>query len=350
VEAIDRGLSVAVIERDERAKGASIRNFGHGYASAQSGDAAIYAHEARRRWLALADAAGFWARETGTLLVARLHEELDVIHEFAVDAASRARVLSSSDAQALAPIAGDALGALWTPSDFRVDPREAIPALTEWLATSQQVAFSWNTTVSGIERGRVSTSRGEYEADAIVIAVGHDLDRLLPETAESAQIERCTLQMLQVASPHTRPIEPALATGLALLRYSGFATCPSLPALRAKIEAERPELLQHEVNLLVTELPTGNLIVGDTHVYGPSSMPFREEQLDALLIDEAARLLGVPTLSVLERWQGVYAHSRGREFLVEMVTPGVLAVAVTSGIGMTTALGLAPRVLDELLV
>jgi len=155
--------------------------------------------------------------------------------------------------------------------------------------------------------------------------------------------------MLRVAAPSPRRIEPALATGLALLRYSGFGDCPSRDELRARYAAEQPELLEHEVNLLVTQQPDGDLLLGDTHRYALASDPFRDERLDELLLREGSALLGVDELTVRERWLGVYAWASGRESLVAAPSDGVRVVAVTSGIGMTTALGLAPRVLDDLL-
>ncbi|MGX7827876.1 hypothetical protein ACTG9Q_22590 [Actinokineospora sp. 24-640] len=63
---------------------------------------------------------------------------------------------------------------------------------------------------------------------------------------------------------------------------------------------------------------------------------------------EAARLLGVPDLAVRRRWTGVYASAPG-EFLTAAPHPTTRVVSVTSGIGMTTAFGLAPATLDDLL-
>jgi FAD dependent oxidoreductase TIGR03364 len=182
-----------------------------------------------------------------------------------------------------------------------------------------------------------------------VIAAGHDLDLLLPGVVEEHDVRRCTLQMLAVAAPDGRRIRPGLATGLALLRYSGFVGCPSLAELRRRYLSERPELLEHEVNLLVAQQPDGDLVLGDTHRYGQTADPFRDESLDQLLLTEGAHLLGVDRLDVRERWLGVYAHAPGREFLVSTPVERVRAIAVTAGIGMTTALGLAEHVLDDLL-
>ena len=57
-------------------------------------------------------------------------------------------------------------------------------------------------------------------------------------------------------------------------------------------------------------------------------------------------LFGRP-VRVRERWQGVYA-SAPEDFLVEAPADGVRVVAVTTGIGMTTGLGLGDAVIDEL--
>ena len=45
----------------------------------------------------------------------------------------------------------------------------------------------------------------------------------------------------------------------------------------------------------------------------------------------------------------MYAASPATDFLIAQPHPGARVVSVTSGIGMTTALGLAPTVLDQLL-
>jgi FAD dependent oxidoreductase TIGR03364 len=272
------------------------------------------------------------------------------MREFAAGFGPEVAVLTREEVLERVPVAADGIaGGLWAPLDCRVDPREAVPAIARWLAGAHGVRFAWGATVLGADPGRLHTSRGDVAADAIVLAAGHDLDRLLPGLAEEAGLERCALQMLRVAAPNGRAIAPAVLTGLALLRYRGFARCPSLPAVRERLARERPDLLAADVNLMLTQRPDGDLVIGDTHVYARTPAPFRDERLDDLVLAETEALLGSRRLRVRERWQGVYAHAPGRDFLVAAPAPGVRAVAVTSGIGMTTALGLAPRVLDDLL-
>ncbi|MFF3664550.1 TIGR03364 family FAD-dependent oxidoreductase [Microtetraspora malaysiensis] len=348
VDAVRRGLSVVVVERDEHAVGASVRNFGHGCVTAQDGPALEYALDARAAWIRLAKEAGFWVRECGTVVVARADDERAVLEEFRDRRGDQVRLLDRADVEARVPVGPDAVGGAWLPLDIRVNPREAVHALASWLA-AQGVRFLWGTAALTIEPGLVRTARGDVAATAVVLAAGHDLDRHFPDLADEAKVERCALQMLRVRAPWDRAVDPAVFSGFSLLRYRGFGGCPSLSAVRARLEAEHPDLVAAGLNLMLTQRPDGDLTLGDTHVYGRTLDPFNAEVLDEAVLAQAARLLGTGPLRVVERWRGVYAASPDRDFLVEAPLPGVRAVAVTSGVGMTTALGLAPRVLDDLL-
>lgn len=347
-EARARGLSVIVVERDARAVGASVRNFGHLGITIQGGAAAGYAAAARDRWLSLAPAAGFELLETGTLVVARSEAELAVAEEFAAEHPALARLLVPRQVRDLFPPATDeVVGGAHLPRDLRVDPRQAIPALAAWLE-SDGVLFVWNTHVGSAGEGVVHTSRGDFRGARIVYACGHDLDRLFPEIAEEYGVRRCLLQMLEVAPPGNARIGPAILTGTGMLRYAAIAAMPSVAAVRAEIESQHPELIDQAVNLMLTQRPDGSVVLGDTHHYDRTPPPFDDEFVAELLLREGTRLLGAK-LTVRRRWRGIYAESPVTDFLIAPPHPGALVVSVTTGVGMTTALGLAPAVLDQLL-
>jgi hypothetical protein len=157
--------------------------------------------------------------------------------------------------------------------------------------------------------------------------------------------------MLRMAVPDDRRYRTALATGLSLVRYPAFATRPESAPLRARLEVERPELLEHGIHLLVTQLPDGDLIVGDTHAYADTPAPFGEERLYTLLLEEATALLGFEP-QVRQRWHGIYPSLPGAgtdAFLVTAPLAGVRVVQNVAGIGMTLSPGQAPAVLDSLL-
>jgi FAD dependent oxidoreductase TIGR03364 len=348
IEARARGLSVVVVERDARAVGASVRNFGHVGTTLQGGEAAAYAAAARDRWLSLAPKAGFGLLEVGTVVVARSGAELAVLEEFAGAHPDLARLLGSGQIRDLFPLAtAEVVGGAHLPQDLRIDPREAIPALAAWLE-SMGVRFAWNTHVGSAEEGVVHTSRGDFHGARTVYACGHNLDRLFPDIAEDYGVQRCLLQMLEVAPPGNVRIGPAILTGTGMLRYPALAAMPSVAAVRAEMEKQHPELLDRVVNLMLTQRPDGSVVLGDTHHYDRTHQPFDDECVAELLLREGSRLLGAK-LSVRRRWRGIYAESPMTDFLIAQPHPGTRVVSVTTGIGMTAALGVAPAVLDQLL-
>jgi FAD dependent oxidoreductase TIGR03364 len=348
IEANARGLSVVVIDRDARAVGASVRNFGHIGTTLQGGEAATYAVAARDRWLNLAPKAGFELLEVGTLVVARSTAELAVLEEFADERPEVARLVSPAQVRDFFPPAAEQIvGGAYLPQDLRIDAREAIPALAAWLE-SAGVRFVWNTHVGSVQEGVVHTSRGDVRCARTVYACGHSVDRLFPDIAQDFGVQRCLLQMLEVAPPGDVQIAPAILTGTSMLRYPAFAAMPSLTAVRAEIEEQNPELLDRDVNLMLTQRPDGSVVLGDTHRYDRTHQPFDDECIAELLLREGSRLLGAQ-LTVRRRWRGIYAESPATDFLIAQPHPGARIVSVTSGIGMTTALGLAPAVLDQLL-
>ncbi len=354
VEAVARGMSVTVVERDDRAVGASVRNFGHGCVTAQEGEALRFGERARDTWLRLAREAGFWARESGTVVVARHEEERACLAELARQRGSDDVVLlDPAQVRGRVPVAPDGLvGGAFLPRDIRVDPRAAAPAIAEWLERQRGVRVLWSTPVTGVDPGVVHTGRGDVTGDAVVVCAGHDLDRLLPAVADDAGVRRCELQMLQVRVPGGIILAPALLTGSSMLRYPAFAGTDAAAAMRRRWADQRPEMLAAVVNHMITQRPDGDLVVGDTHAYARTPHPFDppgSERLDDLLLAETRTLLGRDDLQVVHRWRGVYA-SAGADFLRAAIGPGVVAVSVTSGIGMTTAFGLAPDVLDALTV
>jgi FAD dependent oxidoreductase TIGR03364 len=345
-EAVLRGLSVVVVERDDHAVGASIQNFGHICTTAQAGDALTYALAARERWLTLGSKAGFGVRECGTLVVARGADELAVLEEFAAERGTEQVDIGVCAGPFDRP---GVTGAARFTHDLRVDPREAIPALASWLV-AEGVQFRWATHVTAIESSgagaTVHTPHGEIVCDAVVHAVGHDVDRLFPDIAVGIGMERCRLQMLEVSAPGGVVIEPAVLTGLSMLRYAGLSAMPSAALVRRRIAEDSPELLDVVMNLMLTQRPDGAVVLGDTHHHARTHSPFDDEFDAKLLLREGARLFGAP-LTVLRRWRGVYASSPDTDFLTAAPLPAVRVVSVTSGIGMTTAFGLAPTVLDS---
>ena len=342
--AVRRGQKVVVIERAPEALGATVRNFGHLCIGAQTGLAREYADASRPLWLRLAREADFWLRESGTLVVARHADELALLETAAV--AGGIELLDGAElGRRVSVRPGVAVGGAWIRPDLQTNPRTAAAAIRLHLE-KLGVEFRTRTSVGAVQTGRVHTTRGPIDAGLVVVAVNHDLDQLLPDLAERVGVVRCGLDMLRVRGGAASVTAPLL-TGWSLVRYGRFAALPEATAVRERLHAERPDLAALDLNQMYTQLPDGSVIVGDTHHKGVGIAPFQPEAAADLLLEEFETLFGARP-SVLERWQGVYA-SGPDEFLVAEPEPGVLALAATTGIGMTTGLGLAETVLAPLL-
>lgn len=340
-----RGLSVIVLDRTAEPVGATVRNFGHLCIGAQTGEARRYADIARDVWLRLSADAGFWLRESGTLIAARHHDELAVLARAAEDGGIR--MLEPDDLRRHAPLRpGGLVGGAHIETDLQTNPREAATAIVRHL-TAGGVDFRFRTAVTAVEPGLVHTTLGTIEAGAVVVAVNHDLDQLLPELAERGGVVRCALDMMRVAGDLPVPLSAPLLTGWSLVRYGRFAALPEITVVRERLHAERPDLAALDLNQMYTQLPDGTLLVGDSHATGAQPAPFQPEVAFEAFLDEARALFAVDRFRVIERWQGVYA-SGPRDFLRETAGDGIVALAATTGIGMTCGLGLAEDALSQL--
>lgn len=339
-----RGKSVVVIDRSAEPQGATIRNFGHLCASAQTGQARVFADASRDIWLTLAEDAGFWVRDSDTHVVARHEDEIALLEAGARDGGID--VLDAAEIERRVPIRrGIALGGAAIRPHLQTDPREAGPAIRRYLA-GLGVEFLLRTSVGAVAEGRVDTSRGTIHAGLVVVAVNHDIDQLLPELAESVGVRRCALDMLRARVDLRAPMTSPVLTGWSLTRYGRFEELPEVTVVRDRLHAERADLAAIDINQMYTQLPDGTLLIGDSHWKGDAVSPFQPESAMRLLVAEAEELFGA-SVEVIERWQGVYAKGPG-PFLIREIAPGVQVLTVTTGIGMTTGLGLAELTLAPL--
>lgn len=342
------GLRVGVVERDARANGASMRNFGFVTVSGQGfPDTWRRARRARAVWAELCEAARIPVLHRGLLMAARREEAEAVIAEFAAGPMGEGcRILRGAEMPE--PLRSARLRAvLHSPHELRVESREAIPRLTAYLEEALGVVVLRRRAVLAVQEGRVETSLGPLHAERIVVCPGTDLVTLFPTVFARRRTTLCKLHMLRLADPGWR-LPAAVMSDLGLHRYRGYADCASLPALRARLAGEQAAQLDNGVHLIVVQSADGTLVVGDSHHHDPTPDPFQPEAVDALILQEFEAVLGPPPRTI-ERWVGVYP-SGPEDAFHEEVAPGVRLVSVTSGTGASTAFGLAEDVLQEMRV
>jgi glycine/D-amino acid oxidase-like deaminating enzyme len=154
--------------------------------------------------------------------------------------------------------------------------------------------------------------------------------------------------MLKVRPAPGFRLPGSVMSDLSLVRYLGYAELPEAAALRARLDAEQPELLEHGIHLIVVQGADGDLVVGDTHHNFWSPPPFSREALDDMMLAEMHAVLNLPGAHVVERWSGTYATLPDRLMIREAPLDGVRLVIVTSGTGASTAFAIAEETLAEL--
>lgn len=347
--AAKRGLSVAVIERSRQAHGATIRNFGQVIVTGQApGMMLSHAQQARELWLELAAKAGFHVRANGALVLARNIDEASVLQEFAdtrlMQEGYRADLLSAREVAGLfgGQLAHHCL-ALRGRDDLQIYSREALPAITRFLAESLGVSFITGTLARAVENGYVGTTAGEFQGGHVFVCPGHDYLTLLPERFAPMNLEVTRLQMLRAAF-ETNPIDldRPILTGLSCVHYGAFSDLPTARVLREVIQERTPMLLENGIHLLISPTPNGELIIGDSHRYGTDAFPFNDEAVDNAMLDLASQALGA-RLRVLERWQGVYGAHGPAPFSVLPVDAATTVAVMHSGVGMTVGLAIGER-------
>ncbi|MCA6450032.1 MAG: TIGR03364 family FAD-dependent oxidoreductase [Chitinophagaceae bacterium] len=344
-----RGYSVTVIERTEKAVGASIRNFGMVWPIGQP-DGKLYdrAMRSRQIWKEIADSVGLWYEEAGSLHVAAETDEWQVLqelhHHFSGNGRATQLLSPEQIGQRFSGIhTGALLGGLYSDTELIVDPREAISSIPAYLEEYLGVTFLWQKQVNRVEAGKVYLGQEVLQADLVCICSGADFETLYPEVFANTQITKCKLQMLRYLSDKAdQRIGTSVCGGLSLIHYHSFQSAPSLPALKKRYETEMAEYLKWGIHVMVSQNSSGELTVGDSHEYGHTLDPFDRAEVNRLIMDYLERFMITEDWKLVQSWNGVYPKmTNGQTEVFLNPEPGVYILNGLGGAGMTLSFGLA---------
>lgn len=350
LEGARRGLRVAVVDKDHRCVGASIRNFGFITVTGQpAGDTWRRARASRDVWADVAPQAGIPIEHRGLWVLARRPLAAGVLQAFMdTPMAAGLTLMDAGEAGARAPAlrTEGATAALYSPHELRVESRQALPRLAAWMAERHGVSFHWGEAALDATRGQVRTASRTLHAGRIVLCPGTELTGVAGEVLAPHRLQLTRLQMMRVRVDDGLRLGAAVMGDLSLVRYGGYAALPAARPLLAQLQEEESESLDAGIHLIAVQSGDGTLVVGDSHHPHDTPEPFASARVDELILRQLRSTLDLGRCEVVERWTGVYPTGAPVDCLIEAPEPGLRVVVVTSGTGASTAFGIAQEVFD----
>lgn len=350
------GFTVKVIERNHRAVGASIRNFGMVWPIGQpAGNLYERALRSKSIWKTVCDEAGIWYDAIGSVHLAHHQDEWTVMKElyetFYKD--RPVQLLSREETETVCPAAETEglLGALYSKDEVIINSVKAIATIPDYLTEKYGVEFLWGKCVSYIsDTTAYIGSQETHEADLIVVCSGADFETLYPEEFAALPFTKCKLQMMRLAAqPDNWRIGAALCGGLSLIHYKSFLAAPSLLSLKERYENEMQEYVEYGIHVMASQNDAGLVTIGDSHEYALTHDPFDREKINSLILSYLKKIARFKDWHVAESWNGIYPKkTNGDTDIVFSPDPGIYIVNGLGGAGMTLSFGLAEEIVATL--
>ena len=352
-----KGFDVKVFDRNHRAVGASIRNFGMIWPIGQPAGK-LYSRAIRTReiWREICVEAGLWHDPCGSLHLAYHADEMQVLTEVKDALVNEDRNISVLDKEQIVQKyelvnSVNLLGGLYSAEEMIVDPREVIGKVPAYFSEKYNVQFYWGKCVSRVNDYTVCIGNDErHQADAIFICSGSDFETLYPETFSNMPITKCKLQMMRLAAQQgDQRMGVALCGGLSLIHYANFKTAASLHHLADRFQKEMSNYIKWGIHVMVSQNESGQLTVGDSHECGSTPDPFDRQFINQMILDYLGQFAAVKDRSVIESWNGIYSKlTNGATEIVMSPEKGVTIINGLGGAGMTLSFGLAEEVVNAL--
>lgn len=348
----ERGYSVTVFERNEKAVSASIRNFGMVWPVGQP-NGHLYERALRSKsiWQQVCREAGLWSDEVGSLHLAYNDLEHTIMQEF-VEVNRNIRpvaVLTLEEALQKSPAVNTngLKAALWSADEMIVESRVAIQKMPAYLTEKYGIAFHFNTAISAIEHPKVISGDQSWSADEIYVCNGAEFETLYPEVFAANNFTKCKLQMMRIeAQENNWRIGPSLCGGLSFIHYKAFEAAESLPLLREYYHNTMPDYIKWGIHVMVSQNGEGELTIGDSHEYGLVHDPFDRQFINKLIVDYLKQFATFKSWNIAQSWNGIYPKKTdGKNDFIYSPAPGVTIVNGMGGAGMTMSFGFAEEVM-----
>ena len=347
------GQKVLLLEKDNYPVGATVRNFGQVVPSGLAGRWFEYGRRSLEIYKELQTKTDLTVRQEGSVYVASDADEWQLANElfdkyqrerYACELLSAAQTLEKYDfLQKNYPVGG-----LYFPEEVSVDSAVFMRRFLAYCVEQLGVVYRPNAAVLACEAEPngavvVLANNEKIKAERVIICNGSEFRLLYPDLFAASNLVVSKLQMLQtVAMPQVK-MRGNILTGLSIRRYEAFADCPSFATLQTP--EHYAELKKWGVHILFKQALDGSIITGDSHEYAHAKhvddLGFQiNDQLNALILNEAQRIVALPITKIASTWAGFYTQTKDEIFEFD-VSPNIKIITGIGGKGMTSSAGYA---------
>jgi FAD dependent oxidoreductase TIGR03364 len=353
--ALERGLRVAVLDKNQRPQGSSVQNFGQivpsGFMTRWQG----YGRKSLEIYKSIQAQFDISVRQNGSVYLASDAEEMTLLEELAAINRANAypsKLLTAAEClQRYEGLRADyCKGGLFFPEEITLEPRLALHRIQQYMVAEKKLAFFPKTLAVAVEsndRGcTVRASDGRiFQADRVLVCSGYEFQTLFPDIFEQSDLQAVKLQMLLLGRQPAQRIPGSILTGLSIRRYESFYECPSFKAVKAK---EDPDSFAKKwgVHILFKQTIDGSVILGDSHEYADAAVAESlrydlKEEINRFMVAEAAKIFRLQNWNVTESWVGTYTQSKSEDVFRHSIDNRIHLLTGIGGKGMTASAGFA---------
>lgn len=360
--AAKKGLSVLILEKDNKPQGATVRNFGQVVPSGMDQKWQNYGRESLAIYKNIQKQFDISVRQNGTVYIASNQEEVQLIeelHQINKNNSYTSQLLTKQ--QCLNKYAGlrsdYCKAGLFFSEEVTVEPRVMILRLHEYMKNELNVKIQYNTNVVATNNvnGDVSvltSNSKELLSSKVIICNGSDFKTLYPSIYNESDLIVSKLQMMQTKPQKNYQLKGSILTGLTIRRYEAFEECTSWKSIKAK---ENPDSFEKKygVHILFKQATDGSVILGDSHEYATAKniddLGFDlNDDIDNFMIQEAKKIIDLPTYQIQHRWAGFYSQCKHKDIFEYSVGENIHIVTGIGGKGMTGSAGFSKESINKL--
>ncbi|PKA98160.1 FAD dependent oxidoreductase TIGR03364 [Flavobacteriaceae bacterium MAR_2009_75] len=359
--AINKGLKVALIEKDAQPQGATVRNFGQVVPSGMDSKWQNFGRESLAIYKEIQSQFDISVRQEGSIYLASNEEEVQLLEELKEindsNSYSSELLTKKQCLEGYPNLREDYVKAgLFFAEEVKVEPRVMINKLHQYLKQKGLDIYTGETVLEcdALRNGvQLYTSKSRLlSSSKVIICNGSEFKILYPKLFEESDLIVSKLQMMQTKVQPNYTLRSSVLTGLSIRRYEAFTECPSYAGIKAK---EDPESFERRwgVHILFKQAADGSIIIGDSHEYAPAGRIDKlgfdlNMNVDNFVIEEAKKIFDLPTYEIQNRWFGMYSQCQNSDIFQHTIDEDIHIVTGIGGKGMTGSAGFAKQNINSI--